>query len=137
MKLHIDTGEQSPQTIDNPSFQKIETCILQVDGQNHSFMILEKEENDYIQCAGNKYHLTVEIRQKRGEKFKHYIIGTGEIKSSLKSSWVMINCRVGPIRVKKEELLNKNDAIELFRCFFLNEPFSDRFYKRDVTRKII
>jgi len=110
------------------SWQDVEQGLKSIDGKQTSFVILDRGAAGYIQCAGTGAEYTVEI-QKNGI---HYRFGI-DPSSSLER--VVIACGVGPIYVKKEEVLSLAAAKELFRCYSNRDPFPKKYILRELDEK--
>ncbi len=120
----------------NPDWERIEYSLKLIDPLRKAFYVLTNDTGSYIQCAGSKERLTIEIREYENKKdFKHFVIGKDEDISPLKTVWTQIECRVGPIRIHDSEVLNINDAIVVFQAFFKKEKLPMIYKKRNVTRQ--
>ena len=102
-----------------------------LDPVDFPFIILTNKKGDYIQCAGSKLSLTVEIRIFDDVSFKHYRIGS-QHQSKI---WSKIECKVGPIMVLLHEELTLQNAIELFHRFYKEEDIFENYNMRNITRQ--
>jgi hypothetical protein len=109
----------------------IEKVLNDLDPVIQPYVILEDENDDFIQCAGSKNNLVVEIRLHNGNSFKHYILG----KKEENKVWHTINCKVGPIRVLGHEDLTLKHAIELFNNFYFLKDIIPTYNKRNITKQ--
>jgi hypothetical protein len=121
----------------NPDQNEIKDILNTIDPDHKAYFILTDEFGSYIQCAGSKDKLTVELREIKDNKFKHYVIRKRDNKISFTSIWTQINCRVGPIRIHETEVLNIEDAIDLFNVFLRRKEISSKYKKRNVTKQFI
>ncbi len=94
------------------------------------YIILETQDKNYIQAAGAKNRLTIELRIYSGDSFKHFVIG----KKEQSKIWCVIDSKVGPIRVLQHEILNFEDAAFLFKTFFRTHDIDTNYNKRNVTK---
>jgi hypothetical protein len=133
MDLTFDNGHEG-QTIDNPTWIQIEKLMREINSDSPCFFILTAASGDYLQCAGGQNRITVEFRQILKTGFKHFVLGKGEIVSALKTVWTTIDCRVGPIRIHEDEVLNLDVAIRTFKYFFERADIPSEFKKRNVTK---
>ena len=134
----IFTEDNNIDTIDtqNPDWNRIDISLKLIDPLIKSFFILTNDLGSYIQCAGSKDRLTIELRECENQNsFKHFVIGKGENTSPLNTIWTQIDCRVGPIRIHDNEVLTIKDAIDLFRAFFNDEKIPLTYKKRNVTKQ--
>jgi hypothetical protein len=120
--------------IGNPSWGQIEESLQNIDGENCCFFILTADSGSYLQCAGGQRAVTLEFREIANGNFKHFILGKGQVKNALKTVWSIIDCRVGPIRVHKDEVLTLGDAKGAFTYFFQTSDIPPSFTRRNVTK---
>lgn len=64
------------------------------------YIIIDRNENDYIQCAGANNRFTIEMRTPKKDAFRHWRLG---FKDQSKV-WNEIDCHVGPISVLGHEV---------------------------------
>jgi len=102
-----------------------------LDPVNFPFVILTNENDDYIQCAGGKTSLTVEIRVHNNGSFKHFRVGS----KNESKIWSKIECKVGPIMVLLHEDLELQNAIELFHLFYRKKDILESYNLRNITRQ--
>ncbi|WP_316815863.1 hypothetical protein [Pedobacter nyackensis] len=95
------------------------------------YVIFSLNNNDFIQCAGGIKSLVVEARFYEGDSFKHFIIG----KKEMSNVWHTIECKVGPIRVLGHEVLNVDEALELFSYFYFENDILPTYNKRNITKQ--
>lgn len=129
MKLSSEASK-----ISNPTWDLVEKELRSLDGKINGFVTLANEDNDFVQVAGNQEHLTVEYRTYLETGFKHYVLGLGGNKSPLRVTWISLDTAIGNIQIHKEEVMNIEDAIAVFKKFFLNESLPDRYNKRNITK---
>lgn len=136
MKITIDNTPQ-PIEIEKPDWQSIEKAISMLNSSTISFCILESENGDYLQCAGDKDRLTIEIREYNGDYFKHFRFGKTRHKRLIHPRWTSIDCKVGPIKVYDYEVLDSNDANLIFFDFFNKNGLFKPYNKREITKNFI
>ena len=118
----------------NINWDGIKTELIKLDGIENGYLILENDNGDYIQCAGQPKMLTVEYRLNSKPNFKHYVIGKGKDKSPMKVSWIALQNNLGPIMVHKEEVLNLKDAELIFKEYYEKQTIPTELNKRNVTK---
>ena len=136
MKLTVDTKE-SPFEIINCSISDIYKQVEKIDGKNTSFLILENSKGDYLQCAGNSDAITVELRiyhDYKLKKFEHFRIGKEKDTNPFDTNWKQIMCKIGPIEVYHNEILNKQDVSNLYKDFFTTCQISENWSKRNISK---
>ena len=133
MYLTIDNNSEVL-TILDPPWTKVEESLKQIDPTTKCYFILTSDSGSYIQCAGSKETLTIELRETKDDTFKHYVIGKGDGENSLGTVWQTIDCRVGPIRVHGNEVLDLNDAVVNFKWFFSDSKQLTEYRKRNVSK---
>ena len=96
----IFSEDAFPKQLDtkNPDWDYIETSLKNINQKEKCYFILT-DELSYIQCAGKKSSLTVEIREYNDKAFKHFVLGHTKIKDVSTIVWIQIECRVGPINI--------------------------------------
>ena len=120
--------------LSNPTLTQVEEQLNKLNRQLNTFVILENSENSYVQCAGNSHRLTVEYREHSQSNFKHFVIGKGENKSPLRTTWVILPTGVGSLQIHQEEILSMEEASLIFKAFLLKLPLPDGLKKRNVTK---
>ncbi len=132
MTLTLDNIKE-PIEFNPVELKTIESNLNKLNGKTISFAILtDTTTNSYIQCAGNKTKLTVELRHYNKNTFKHYVLGKKVNKKNV--AWTQIHCKVGPINLQLNEVLTLKDAEELFANFLEGKSFSKKFMKRNITK---
>ncbi len=131
MKLIVDSIAGQFE-ISDPDWNYIEATIHQI-SEDVSYFILERDENDYIQCAGKKSGLFVEVREPNDRLFKHWVIGLNP--PSKRPVWTAISCKLGSVYVHATEVLSLIHAQALFKAFFYKENISPEYYKRNITKR--
>jgi hypothetical protein len=127
----IDTIETQ-----NPDWDKIESSLKLIDPLDKTFFVLTNDLGSFIQCAGSKDELTIELRENENlNTFKHFVVGKGGNLSPLNTIWTQIDCRVGPIRIHYNEVMTIKDAVDIFKAFFNNETLPLTYKKRNVTKQ--
>lgn len=112
---------------------KLEEILNQIDPFSFPYVVLTNENKDYIQCAGSKNAMAIEARFYNNGTFKHFVLGR-ELMSKV---WDRIECKVGPIDVLSHEVMDLNNAIILFKSFFLTGSIPQNYNKRNITRQFV
>lgn len=133
MKLTID-GNNETKEIEMHDWQSIDKHISTLNGDSISFCILESPNGDYIQCAGSVDKMTIELRIYNNSSFKHYRLGYITKKKLFKNVWSTIDCKVGPIRVHDNEVLELSDALSIFKGFFIGNNLTKEYNRRNITK---
>ena len=116
-----------------PSLEFIINCLKQMNGETNSICILSDKSFSYIQCAGSTERLTIEYRKYTGKKFKHYVIG---FKKFFKSrTTIYFSSR--EISLKSNEVFCLDNAIEIFKNFYLKQEIPKEHQLRNITNKMI
>ncbi len=127
-ELTLDREGHSP--ICPASFAEIQAALDQIDPNTQSFVILSQSDGSYLQTAGSRLRLTLEYRQVIADSaFKHYVLGHQPISEKIEH----IQCHVGPIQVRKHEVLTLRDAVDVFRSYFESRTIPRDYLLRDVT----
>lgn len=93
-----------------------------------------KESGDYIQCAGSKQRITVELRLHGTQgSFVHYVLGKGHLKKIERD----IKCSIGPIKVDASQVLKIEDARELFYHFMEHTAIHPNYTASDITNMFL
>ena len=121
---------QSNQPIENPSRADIVEALQAIHPISNSYFSLSDAGDSYVQAAGARSRLTVEYRCVASGDFSHFVLGHAE--GDFEKD-VYINCRCGPVRVKKNEVLTIAEAIEIFVRFFEFHDTPSQFVLREVT----
>jgi len=94
------------------------------------YLILELDNGNYLQVAGESGRYSIEYREYINGEFKHYVIG----RSDMVKIWSIINSDVGPIGVMKHEVLSYEEVKIIFLHFFEKNDIQHDFIKRNVTK---
>lgn len=127
MKLTFEANGHQSQ-LESPQLLDVEAVVNNL---NSSYVILENENGDYIQCAGTSEGLVVEVRFYYQDSFKHFILGTKD----QSKVWHTIHGNIGPIRVLGHEKLKVSDARELFKYFYSSSDVLPSYNKRNITKQ--
>lgn len=92
----------------------------------NGFYILENTDGSYVQCAGSKKRLTIEVKNSRGH-FRMGRIGASE------SAETIIECSAGPISVRGNEVLQIEDAIAVLNAFYSSDAFPMTYSLRQLS----
>ena len=112
------------------TFEEVKNSLNKIEAYDYPYLILVKENGNYIQCTGDRNRLTIKIRFFSNNSFKHFVIG----KKEQSKVWVTIANKIGPIRVLFHEVLNIDDAVIVFNEFYDNGIISNDFNKRNITK---
>ena len=101
---------------------------LKPEGPSSACFTLENQ--NYIQCAGSKTRLTVEIRiYNNVNSYEHFVIG----KNKPIGKREKIICSVGPIEVDETQVLKMKDARILIREFIENGKISEKYNAEKIN----
>jgi hypothetical protein len=128
MEFQIEVDNHVMIEID-PDEEYITDFLKQMNGSTSSFCTLSISDNSFIQCAGSKSKMTIEIRKPDKNGFRHFVIGL--------RSFIKINTKVpysgGEIKVGTNEILNYEQAEELFKTFYNEGRILDKYVMRETT----
>ncbi len=119
----------------NPTWEYIESSLNKLDPINKAYFILTNEFSSYIQCAGSKEKLTIEFRKFDNSTFKHYVIGKRKSENISAITWDKIECKIGPIFIHDNEVLNIENAIEIFNTFYNQKDIPLSYNQRNITKQ--
>jgi hypothetical protein len=119
------------QTIETVTERDIEEVLKKLDGTKFPYAILESDNGNFIQCAGGKDSLVVEVRLFFGDSFKHFVVG----RKNISKVWHTVYCKIGPIRVLGHEELNLECALEIFKDFCANNNVMIEYNMRNITKQ--
>lgn len=113
------------------NWEEASDFLSELDPEECSFVVFDKPDGNYIQCAGAKRGLTVEARvYQTPKKFTHYRFGQGEPTGKK----AVIQCSCGPIEVDESQLLQLHDARILMKRFLEEGSFSDQYVATDISK---
>jgi hypothetical protein len=95
--------------------------------ETNSFYILERNEQEYIQCGGSKASCTVEVRL-AAENSAHVRFTVGH--RTGQEDLVHTPMSDGGVFVLAREVLSHREAVRLFTAFFAGEPFASEYSRR-------
>ncbi len=96
---------------------------------NNSFYILTRPDGSYMQCGGGKDRCAVEMREVQDDgSYSHFVVGKVEGSSAAAS----IQMSAGEIQVLESEVLDRWDAIDLFKAYFAGEDTPEGYVLRPV-----
>lgn len=130
MQLTVDQKGQAL-VLTQFNLNDIEQALHHLNSIDNAYVILENENEDYIQCAGAAARLELEWRRYVEKGFKHYLIGHPEVSTV----WTKIYCSVGPISILENEVLTVTEALELFTCFYHHQALPDYYHQRDIAEE--
>lgn len=122
--------------ISGPSWEQVETALSQLDAPSRPFLILTDDiTGSYMQCAGNRARLTVELRRQVGESFKHFVVKRiADPEPPI--VWTEIQV-LGAIHLHVSEVLQFDDAVVLFKSFFQRSDLPPAYRTRNVTKMFL
>ncbi len=105
-----------------------EEVLNKLDPKKNSFLILEHDSGNYMQCGGSKAACTVEFRTYESPKrYNHYVVGHADGPTTTAS----VKMSGGGATVQKGEVLNAAEAAELFGLFFAGKKFPKKYALRE------
>ncbi len=119
-------------SISEPSWSQVEEALSGIHPRKSSFVILGDSSKGYIQAAGARLRLIIELRKKKMFGFAHYVLGRSHDDTEQLTS---INYSGGSIALFPSEIFSADDAKEAFRALFDSSPLPARFHLRDVTEE--
>ena len=118
--------------IQDPADAVIAAALRTITPHGPGFFALTADDGSYVQTAGARMKLCVEYRRQTSEGYTHYVLGYS--KSNDHSSR-QINSSVGFINLLAHEILDSNDATEIFCHFMHYNGVPKRFTLRDDTAR--
>src|ERR1044071_4701924 len=110
--------------VEGPPWSVIEQMISNLGPSSHGFTTLSHKSRGYVQAAGAKLRMIVEYREIFDDgSFHHYVIGKAEMNDKETS----ISTSAGIIRLRSNEILNANLAVEVFRAFYDGQTVPPEF----------
>lgn len=108
-----------------------EEVLNKLDPEKNSFLILEHDSGNYMECGGSKTACTVECRTyESSRKYNHYVVGHADGATAAAT----VKMSGGGVSVQKGEVLNASEAAELFALFVAGKEFPKKYAlrKKDV-----
>lgn len=131
MKVEYDINSKKHE-IYASTFDTIKELITRLDAAEISFLILEGNSRNYLQCAGNKGKFVLEGRFYIDySSFRHYVIGN----NSPAKIHCIVNTQVGPIHVLENEVLDITTVTNNLEHFFRTGELISEYNKRNITKK--
>ena len=133
-KYQLTENQKKP--VDDPSWQQIARALSTIDGTApHSYAILASQNGEFIQaCACNgEYH--IEIKNIDQIKKTESLCVAGVAPSQTKAG--KSGTPKLPIAGIKGEVLNKAQALKLFKPFWKNKPMPTKFLWRDIQPELL
>lgn len=113
-----------------PDTNKIRASVKALNG---GFVIVNRSNGEFMQFAGTKNQMTIEVKEKINQLDRHSRIG----KNPAIHVWCRLSTTVGIIRLKESELLNWEEAEILLDSFILTKDLDfDVYYKRNISREV-
>ncbi|MCC9603375.1 hypothetical protein LOC67_22730 [Stieleria sp. JC731] len=116
----------------NPTRDYIGDRLSHITPAGPGYFSLTSDDGSYVQTAGARLKLVIEYRKLDGDSFRHYILGRAD---STERSARQINSAVGQINLWAHEVLDIDDAIDVFGHFLDNGAVPNRYELRDDTSR--
>lgn len=127
--LETENGDQ----ISEPTWPQIKEALDAIHPRDNSFVILSRGEGHYIQAAGAKLRLVIEVRRtKKPYGFEHLVLGRRRRPDEKLTS---VNYSAGAIALFPSEVFSIVEAKEAFSQFFETGDVPASFQLRDVTKE--
>lgn len=110
-----------------PSAQQIADALMEITISGPSFVRLEREDGCYVQVAGARAKVTVELRTAAGA---HYVIG----KSETVDERHHVNFTGGSLIVSRSEMFAARVAVEFIEAFVGTGDLPGELTRRDITK---
>jgi len=120
-------------TVDNPTAEYISRALEQITPRKPSFFILSRPDGSFVQAAGSRICLSVEVRFIRPNVFQHGIVGV-ETDDEDGSELTHVAYSCGTLVVQKKEVLKVRDAQIIFGAFLRTGQIPMPYLVRDVTK---
>jgi hypothetical protein len=125
------TVENEP-AVSGASWEQVASALNRIESGRRAFVILEANDENYVQALGAPNELTVEWRARSGDVMSHQVLGrrgwnSAEVQNLPGSS----GCK---LTVLKHEVLDLTDALILFRSFYEHLKVPDAYRLREITR---
>ncbi len=128
MKMRFEKNGTEFST-DSPTLTAIDGAVD--DLHSLTFMIIENERGDYIQCTGDHQTIIIEARFYSNGSFKHFVIGH----HAMSKTWHYIQTKVGLITVLGHEKMSIDDVRDLFKHFCSQSEILPSYNKRNITKR--
>ena len=124
------TVEDEP-TMERPSTEQLREVVdrMTPDG-GPSFVVLEGRGDDYAQAAGGDGVFTVEWREHRGEKFRHWKAG---LPGRPTAGEVAIPTTGYEVHVRPNEQLSASDVVAILGAFLTGAGRPPQYVWRDMS----
>lgn len=131
-KATVIFAEHNHSDVANPSCEYIAERVRSITPKGPGYFWLTSAGGSYVQTAGARLKLTVEYRLQNGGNFQHFVLGDA---GGSDLSMRQINSASGQINLLANEVLDMDDAIEIFCCFLETGSIPERFSLRDDTNR--
>jgi hypothetical protein len=111
------------------SFAVVKRTLHMLGPRGPAFVVLGSSDESYVQTAGDRRRLTIEFRQQNVGSYAHYALG----RAPLSEAFDRIEYRHGSIKVRTSEVLDLEDALRVFRCFYASGTVPQEYFRHDVT----
>ncbi|MDQ0194589.1 hypothetical protein [Paenibacillus wynnii] len=129
MEFQIEVDNHVMEEID-PEFDFVTDFLIQMNGSTNSFCTVSHSDYLFIQCAGSKSKMTIEYREPDNDGFRHFVIG---VRSIIETN-TKVSYSGGEIKVRTNEVLNYEQAEELFKTFINERRILDKYVLRETTK---
>jgi len=113
-------------------FSHVASTLKALDGIDNNYVLLSKEE-EYVFVAGRQEKLVMIIKKGAGNSSAYFAIGLS------KRNEEVLNFPYGDkkLAVQHNELLAREDAQLLCRCFFDNKAFPPAYNERSISKPLL
>ena len=115
--------------IASPSIEVVHELLGRIHPRGPSFFVLTRSDGSYLQCAGARLRLIVELRRITGSSFEHFVLGRSPASTEVTS----INYSGGAIALRRHEILALSEATDIFAEFYRTGDAPSAFLRRDTT----
>ncbi len=128
-KFQLTENQKKP--VDDPSWQQIARALSTIDGTApHSYAILASQNGEFIQACACKGEYHVEVKTIDQQQKTESLCVAGVAPSQTTAGKFGLSDL--PIAGIKGEVLNKAQALKLFKPFWKNTPMPVKFLWRDI-----
>lgn len=113
-KILSSGGNTSSDDVIAPTWEDITALMTKLNGLGTSFIVLENEIGDFVQCLGSSDKLTVEYRYHSDEGDQHVVIG----KAPVDTKRATIHTVSGSATVYRNEIFDLDELATIFKGFY-------------------
>ena len=132
MNLSVNFSEHNRADICNPTRDYVGGRLNCITPAGPGFFSLTSDDGSYVQTAGARLKLVIEYRKSEADSFRHYILGRKDVSDR---STRQINSAVGQISLLANEVLDVDDAIDVFGHFLEYGAVPSQYELRDDTSR--